>query len=148
MQKRLWDKEWYTNNDLVKFKRIILILNPKPRSLNLVERRSWNKLLFYKGLKYNRCLKGPAGSNKPFRKSFAKNLKVLKVLLVALYSIKIHRSVLEKIKFRYENNKEGMDDIFTYAINLGYEINVDTRIKCEHLYEKRPMKWGEGDLKY
>ena len=41
-----------------------------------------------------------------------------------------------------------MDDIFTYAINLGYEINVDTRIKCEHLYEKRPMKWGEGDLKY
>ena len=86
----------------------------------------------------------------PIREDIMNSGKVIKVRTIGTGCILIHRNVLEKIKFRYQNDKDGMDDVFfcTDAVNLGYEIFVDTKIKCEHLYEKRPMNWGEGDLKY
>ena len=86
----------------------------------------------------------------PIREDIMNSGKVIKVRTIGTGCILIHRNVLEKIKFRYQNDKDGMDDVFfcTDAINLGYDIFVDTSIKCEHIYEERPMKWGEGDLKY
>jgi len=63
--------------------------------------------------------------------------------------ILIHRSVLEKITFRYENDKDGVDDVF-FCIDvqqLGYRIVADTSVQCEHLIDHRPQQWGEGDLR-
>ncbi|MBS3175116.1 glycosyltransferase family 2 protein [Candidatus Woesearchaeota archaeon] len=63
--------------------------------------------------------------------------------------ILIHRSVLEKIKFRWEDDKPGVDDVFFCidALKSGYEIYADTSIICEHLVDGRPIAWGKGDMK-
>jgi len=75
--------------------------------------------------------------------------KVIKIDSCGTGCILIHRDVLEKIKFRWEDDKPGVDDVFFCidAQKLGYEIHADTSIVCEHLIEGRPMHWGDGDLK-
>lgn len=63
--------------------------------------------------------------------------------------ILIHRSVLEKIEFRYEEGKDGVDDVF-FCIDAnknGFCIYLDTSVICEHFVDGRPLTWGSGDLK-
>lgn len=52
----------------------------------------------------------------------------------------IHRSVLEKITFRYLG--ESYDDVMfcTDARKLGYKIYVDTTVECTHYYMKEKKK--------
>ncbi len=70
--------------------------------------------------------------------------KLIKVKACGMGCLLIHRSVLEKIEFRYEG-KTGFDDVH-FAIDAyknNFEIWADTGIKCMHLIEKRPWKWSE-----
>ncbi len=66
--------------------------------------------------------------------------------------ILIKREVLEKIKFRYE--EEFFDDMMFCkdAAKLGYKIYADCSVKCKHLVDKRPWKWnnknGVSDIDY
>mgnify|MGYP001566800737 FL=1 len=48
----------------------------------------------------------------------------------------IHRSVLEKITFRFDQKFEAFDDWWfcTDAIKAGYSISVDTSMLCRHYY--------------
>ena len=57
----------------------------------------------------------------------------------------IHRSVLEKIKFRYDDEIDAWDDRwFGFdAYKNGFEIYLDNTVKCRHLYVKRPFKWED-----
>ena len=62
---------------------------------------------------------------------------LIEVRACGLGCILIHRDVLEKIKFRYEKNSKGYDDVWfcTDAIDNGFRIYVDTEVKCKHLLE-------------
>ncbi len=57
----------------------------------------------------------------------------------------ISKEVLEKINFRYIQDKPAFDDVwFANDIRkLGYKIYADTRVKCKHLILKRPWTWGQ-----
>ena len=57
----------------------------------------------------------------------------------------IHRSVLEKIKFRYDDEIDAWDDRwFGFdAYKNGFEIYLDNTVKCKHLYVKRPFEWKD-----
>jgi GT2 family glycosyltransferase len=70
------------------------------------------------------------------------------VNLVGTGCILIHRDVLEKITFRTEPDKTGVDDNF-FCIDvqkLGYTIWLDTSARCKHLL-RNTQKWGMRDLK-
>ena len=71
--------------------------------------------------------------------------QLLKIFSCGLGCILIHKSVLEKIKFRYEKNIDTHDDRW-FCIDL-YEKNIDlycdNTIKCKHLIENRPWKWSQ-----
>lgn len=75
--------------------------------------------------------------------------KLIRVDLCGTGCILIHRDVLEKIQFRWEENETGVDDSFFCidAAKLGYKIYADTSIKCTHHIDKRPLDWGAEDLK-
>ncbi|QQG39219.1 MAG: hypothetical protein HYS32_02080 [Candidatus Woesearchaeota archaeon] len=64
----------------------------------------------------------------------------LKIKSGGLGCLLIHRDVLEKVKFRYEKDKEGFDDVFFYkdAQELGFEAFAYTKFICKHLVDKRP----------
>lgn len=49
--------------------------------------------------------------------------------------ILIHREVLEKIRFRYDKNDRGFDDMWFChdAFNAGFKIFADISVKCKHL---------------
>ncbi len=63
--------------------------------------------------------------------------RIIEVAACGLGCVLIHKNVLEKIKFRYDKNFEGFDDIwFGYdSFNAGFKIYADTSIKCQHLIE-------------
>ena len=65
---------------------------------------------------------------------------LLKVKSGGLGCVLIHKDVLEKIKFRYEKDKAGFDDVFFYkdANQLGFEAFAHTKVICKHLVEERP----------
>ncbi len=65
---------------------------------------------------------------------------LLKIDLCGLGCVLIHKSILEKITFRY-NLKEGdgVDDV--YARKAGFELYADTSIKCKHLIKGRSWYW-------
>lgn len=73
--------------------------------------------------------------------------KTVKVDYCGLGAVLIHRSVLEKIKFR-KDEKPGFDDWWFCqdAKKEGFEIYADLSIKCKHLIKNRPWKWGEIKL--
>ncbi len=59
--------------------------------------------------------------------------------------ILISKSILEKIKFRYDENIEAWDDRW-----LGYDLSqlnvpwyLDNTVKCNHLYLNRPFSWQD-----
>ncbi len=71
------------------------------------------------------------------------NKGLLKIAVSGLGCVLIHRSVLEKIKFRYEKQYPAFDDIF-FGLdckdnNIG--VYADTSITCKHLIKNRPWSW-------
>ncbi len=83
------------------------------------------------------------------KKEILESGELIKIDSCGTGCILIHRSILEKIKFRWEDDKPGVDDVFFCidALKLGYGIYADTSIVCEHLIGGRPIAWGEGDMK-
>jgi len=71
--------------------------------------------------------------------------KLLKIAFTGAGCMFIHRDVLEKIKFRYLDKYDVWDDRwFGYdAYKNGFEIFIDTSVKCKHLYMNRPFKWQD-----
>ncbi len=69
------------------------------------------------------------------------NLK--EVAICGLGCVLIHRSVLEKVKFRVEENNDSCDDTwFCYdARKLNFKIYADTSIKCRHLIKNKTIKF-------
>ena len=69
------------------------------------------------------------------------NKGVQPIYACGLGCILIHKSVLEKIKFRYEEDKVTFDDMFFCkdARDNGFELFADTSLKCQHLIEG--MSW-------
>ena len=67
--------------------------------------------------------------------------RMIKAEACGVGCILIHRDVLKDIKFRYDKNQEGFDDVFfcSDAIKRGFEIFCDTSIKCKHLI--KGMDW-------
>lgn len=67
--------------------------------------------------------------------------KLIKAEACGVGCILIHKAVLKDIKFRYDKNQEGFDDVFFCkdAIGKGFEIYCDTGIKCKHLI--KGMDW-------
>lgn len=51
----------------------------------------------------------------------------------------IHRNVLEKVKFRYDETKDTFDDmLFCHdALQEGFKLYADTSVKCKHLFLKK-----------
>ncbi|MBS3145757.1 hypothetical protein J4414_03075 [Candidatus Woesearchaeota archaeon] len=66
--------------------------------------------------------------------------KLLKVKSGGLGCALIHKDILEKIKFRYEKDKEGFDDAFFYkdALELGIQPYAHPKVLCHHMVEQRP----------
>lgn len=84
----------------------------------------------------------------PVRMDVINSGAFIKIHMCGTGCILIHRDVLEKINFRCERYKEGVDDVFFCqdALKLGFDIYADCRVICDHLVDKRTMQWGEGDL--
>jgi hypothetical protein len=61
--------------------------------------------------------------------------KLMEVGACGLGCILIHRSVLNKIKFRYDKSDKGFDDMWFCkdASDAGFKIFADTSVKCKHL---------------
>ena len=73
------------------------------------------------------------------------NKGLLKIAVSGLGCILIHRSVLEKIKFRYDKKYPSFDDIF-FGLDCkenNFGIYADTNIVCKHLLKNRPWKWKD-----
>ncbi len=70
--------------------------------------------------------------------------KLIEVAISGLGCLLIHRSVLEKIKFRTSlNESSACDDVwFCHDVRqLGYKIYADTSIKCKHLLKGKKIKF-------
>ncbi len=82
----------------------------------------------------------------PVRRDIVRGNSLLKIDFCGLGCVLIHRSVLEKIKFRYDLEKcEGIDDIL-FCIDSreqGFNIYADTAVKCKHMVKGRPWHWGD-----
>ncbi|MBU0930262.1 MAG: hypothetical protein KJ623_04280 [Nanoarchaeota archaeon] len=85
-------------------------------------------------------IKDEIGIRKAYLDEVEQN-KLVKAAAVGIGCILIHKDVLKNIKFRYEKEKEGFDDVFFCddAINNGFEVYCDTSIKCKHLI--KGMDW-------
>jgi GT2 family glycosyltransferase len=75
--------------------------------------------------------------------------QLMKVKQCGLGCVLIHRDVLEKITFRIDATTDGFDDA-TFcddALALGYDLFLDTSVKCKHLIKERPWTWKEIEKK-
>src|SRR3989338_2757891 len=88
------------------------------------------------------------GSNNPYSMAdvdldLVMNNNVIKIKYCGLGCLLISRKVLEKVKFRYDDKYPTFDDLHFCqdARNNGFEIFVDTGVKCKHLIIKRPWYW-------
>ena len=68
--------------------------------------------------------------------------KLIKIFMAGLGCVLIHRSVLEKIKFKGSKERQSFDDVlfFEDARKLKYNLYADTSIKCMHYY----MTWDKN----
>lgn len=78
-----------------------------------------------------------------FLKPSELNKGLRKIAMSGLGCMLIHKSVLEKIKFRYEKQYPAFDDIFFGLDCKENKINIyaDTDMVCKHLIKNRPWSW-------
>ena len=73
--------------------------------------------------------------------------RLMPVVQTGLGCLLIHRSVLKKVEFRYEKEDalERFDDFWFCqdATQQGFQLFLDTGVKCRHLFVKRPWRWSE-----
>ena len=71
--------------------------------------------------------------------------KLIEVITAGLGCILIHRSVLEKVKFRYVEEKKPFDDVwFCEDVRESKEnVYLDTSVKCKHLIKN----WSWDNIK-
>lgn len=71
--------------------------------------------------------------------------KLMEVCASGLGCILIHKSVLEKIKFRYDKGQGGFDDVWfgSDSSDAGFKLFADTAVKCKHLI----MGWSWDGIK-
>ena len=71
--------------------------------------------------------------------------KIVRVISCGSGCLLIHRSVLEKIGFRYDPFFPYFDDNWFCrdVFYEGFEIFADLSIKCKHLIKEKPWKWTE-----
>ena len=73
------------------------------------------------------------------------NKGLMKIAMSGVGCILIHKSVLEKIKFRYEKKYPSFDDIF-FGLDCrknNISIYADTNLICKHLIKNRPWSWKD-----
>lgn len=63
--------------------------------------------------------------------------RVQQVFFSGLGCLLIHRSVLERVSFRWDPSRNGFDDVFFCTDAQKYGIFADTSIRCKHL----EMSW-------
>ena len=73
------------------------------------------------------------------------NPRLIQVHKCGLGCVLIHRSVLEKIEFRYVKELEAFDDIHfsNDIIKNGFNIYADLSVVCKHLVLNRPWDWKD-----
>lgn len=71
-----------------------------------------------------------------------KGERFLEVGGIGLGCVLIHRSILEKVKFRYDSTTAAFDDMwFSRDVrSLGEKIFLDTSVKCKHM-TRRNWSW-------
>ena len=74
-----------------------------------------------------------------------RNRAVLEIAFAGMGCVLLSRNILEKIQFRYDKDIEAWDDRWLgYDIHkLGFKYYLDPRVKCKHLYLKRPFDYHE-----
>lgn len=85
------------------------------------------------------------GNNVRFLRPEEMNKGLLEVDACGSGCILMHRDVLSKLEFRYNEGSEGFDDVmFVHdAKNLGYKVYVDTSLVVKHLVVSRPWSWRD-----
>lgn len=71
------------------------------------------------------------------------NKGLLRIAMSGLGCILIHKTVLNKIKFRYEKNEDAFDDVY-FALDCkenNIPIYAYTDLICKHLIKNRPFSW-------
>jgi len=71
------------------------------------------------------------------------NKEVLQIAIAGLGCLLIHKTVLNKIKFRYEKNEDAFDDVY-FALDCkknNIPIYADTNLVVKHLIKNRPIPW-------
>ena len=71
--------------------------------------------------------------------------KLIKIAFAGGGCLMIHKSILGKIAFRYDSSVDVWDDRwFGYDLHKnGYEMFIDTSVKCKHLYLNRTFNYHE-----
>src|SRR3989344_8870143 len=73
------------------------------------------------------------------------NKGLLRIAMSGLGCILIHKTVLSKIKFRYEKNEDAFDDVY-FSLDCkehNIPIYADTDIICKHLIKNRQIPWEQ-----
>ena len=70
---------------------------------------------------------------------------LIEIAFAGMGCVLINRKVLKKIKFRYDLSIEAWDDRWLgYDIHKeGFNFYLDPKVKCKHLYLKRPFNYHE-----
>jgi len=87
--------------------------------------------------------KNPLPDMRPLNDIELASNSLMKIVSCGLGCVLIHRDILKKIKFRYENKV--FDDRF-FCIDLYKQkipIYVDTSVKCKHYILNRPYPWNK-----
>tara|TARA_Y100000034_G_scaffold81602_1_gene97827 strand:+ start:281 stop:967 length:687 start_codon:yes stop_codon:yes gene_type:complete len=71
------------------------------------------------------------------------NTGLVKIAGSGLGCILIHKTILEKIKFRYEKRYPAFDDVYFFldCKDKGINLYANTNIICKHLLKNRPWDW-------
>ncbi len=85
------------------------------------------------------------GLNVRFLKPHEMDKGLLEVDVCGSGCIIMHRDVLEKVKFRYDKESEGFDDVmFVHdAKQQGFKVYADTSLIVKHLVVSRPWSWRD-----
>ena len=73
------------------------------------------------------------------------NKGLKQIAISGLGCILIHKTILSKVKFRYEPKESAFDDVY-FSLDCKknkFSFYVDTNIVCKHLIKNRPWDWND-----